>query len=125
MSSLRWYHTQRWRRRAALQLKLHPLCAICLQNGQIVPATDADHIVPHKGDEWAFWFGELQSLCGSCHRSVKQKEEKHGYHSDIGIDGWPTDPAFTALMPGFYCQAMEKHGALIDAMASASASRST
>ena len=47
MSSLRWYHTQRWRRRAALQLKLHPLCAICLQNGQIVPATDADHIVPH------------------------------------------------------------------------------
>jgi hypothetical protein len=31
MSSLKWYHTQRWRRRAALQLKLNPLCAICLQ----------------------------------------------------------------------------------------------
>jgi HNH endonuclease len=73
MSSLRWCHTQRWRRRAALQLKLQPICAICLQNGQVVPATDADHIVPHKGNEWAFWYGELQSLCGLCHRSVKQK----------------------------------------------------
>src|SRR5215469_16958370 len=76
VSSLKWYHTQRWRRRAALQLKLEPLCAICLQNGQVVPATDADHIVPHKGNEWAFWYGELQSLCGLCHRSVKQKEER-------------------------------------------------
>jgi len=49
MSSLKWYHTQRWRRRAALQLKLNPLCAICLQTGQVVPATEADHVVPHKG----------------------------------------------------------------------------
>jgi hypothetical protein len=90
------YHTQRWRRRAALQLKRYPLCAICLQAGQIVPATDADHIVPHKGNEWAFWYGKLQSLCGPCHRSVKQKEEKRGYRSDIGIDGWPTDPRHPA-----------------------------
>jgi 5-methylcytosine-specific restriction enzyme A len=84
-------HAQRWRRRAALQLKLQPICAICLKNGQVVPATDADHIVPHKGNEWAFWYGDLQSLCESCHRSVKQKEEKRGYRSDIGIDGWPTE----------------------------------
>jgi hypothetical protein len=39
--------------------------AICLEKGQVVPATDADHIVPHKGNEWAFWYGDLQSLCGS------------------------------------------------------------
>ena len=96
VSSLKWYHTQRWRRRAALQLKLEPLCAIFLQNGQVVPATDADHVVPHKGNEWAFWFGDLQSLCGPCHWSVKQKEEKRGYRSDIGIDGWPTDPRHPA-----------------------------
>jgi len=89
--SCKWYHTQRWRRRAALQLKRYPLCAICLQNGQVVPATDADHVVPHKGNEWAFWYGELQSLCGPCHWSVKQKEEKRGYRSDIGVDGWPID----------------------------------
>jgi len=96
MSSLKWYHTQRWRRRAALQLKLYPLCAICLQNGQVVPATESDHVVPHKGNEWAFWYGELQSLCGPCHWSVKQKEEKRGYCNDIGIDGWPTDPGHPA-----------------------------
>ena len=100
MSSFKSYHTQRWRRRAALQLKLEPLCAICLQNGQVVPATDADHIVPHKGDERAFWFGELQSLCGSCHQSVKQKEEKRGYRSDIGVDGWPIDPRHPANKQG-------------------------
>jgi hypothetical protein len=35
-----------------------------------------------------------------------------------------THTAFMALMPGFYCQATEKPGALIDAMASANASRS-
>jgi hypothetical protein len=69
---------------------------MCLQNGQVVPATDADHVVPHKGDERAFWYGELQSLCGSCHRSVKQKEEKRGYRSDIGINGWPIDPRHPA-----------------------------
>ena len=96
MGSFKSYHTQRWRRRAALQLKLEPLCAICLENGQVVPATDADHVVPHKGNEWAFWFGELQSLCGLCHRSVKQKEERRGYRTDIGINGWPTDPRHPA-----------------------------
>jgi 5-methylcytosine-specific restriction endonuclease McrA len=96
MGSLKWYHTQRWRRRAALQLKQHPLCAICLEKGQVVPATDADHVVPHKGNEWAFWYGDLQSLCGLCHWIVKQKEEKRGYRSDIGIDGWPTDPRHPA-----------------------------
>src|SRR5262249_3044243 len=96
VSSLKWYHTQRWRRRAALQLKRQPLWGIWLENGQVVPATDADHVVPHKGNEREFWFGELQSLCGSCHRSVKQKEEKRGYRSDIGGDGWPTDPRHPA-----------------------------
>ena len=58
MSGIKWYHTQRWRRRAALQLKRQPLCAICLQNGQVVPTADADHVGPHKGDEWAFWYGD-------------------------------------------------------------------
>ena len=33
------YGTQRWRKRAQLQLKKYPLCAICLRKGQIVPAS--------------------------------------------------------------------------------------
>jgi hypothetical protein len=94
VGSLKWYHTQRWRRRAALQLKLEPLCAICLQNGQVVPATEADHIVPHKGNERAFWYGELQVRILSPERQTK--EEKRGYRTDIGIDGWPIDPRHPA-----------------------------
>jgi hypothetical protein len=38
------------------------------------------------------WFGELQSLCKFHHDSAKQQEEKMGYRSDIGADGWPMDP---------------------------------
>lgn len=54
-----------------------PLCRMCLANGQSVPATDADHIDDHNGDWLAFWHGELQSLCRSCH-SRKTVLEKHG-----------------------------------------------
>jgi hypothetical protein len=47
--------------------------------------------MPHFAD-----VGKLQSLCESCHRSIKQKEEKRGVRTDIGIDGWPTDPRHPA-----------------------------
>lgn len=87
----KWYGLQRWRNRAALQMKAHPLCAMCLQRGHIVAATTADHIVPHKGDYKMFWFGKLQSLCTSDHNRSKQQLENHGYVNDIGTDGWPLD----------------------------------
>ena len=72
----------------------------------------------------------MEDMCGPCHRSVKQKEEKCGIESKISrirARGIKTHAAFMALMPTLYRQArevIEKHGALIDAMASASASRS-
>jgi len=87
----KWYGLQRWRNRARLQLKQHPLCAMCLEHGAVIPANVADHIVPHHGDEKLFWFGKLQSLCASCHSSSKQQLENKGFVNDIGIDGWPSD----------------------------------
>jgi 5-methylcytosine-specific restriction endonuclease McrA len=39
------------------------------------PATVADHVTPHRDDHGAFWFGELQSLCKSCHDVKKQRIE--------------------------------------------------
>jgi hypothetical protein len=69
---------------------------MCLAKGKVEPATIADHIVPHKGQEQLFWFGELQSLCAS-HHSTKTMTTERGvaakdYSTDIGIDGFPIDP---------------------------------
>ena len=92
MSHEKLKQSRRWRRMSKLQLTLHPLCVICESNDQVVPAEIADHIVPHRGDPTLFWTGKLQSLCCSCHNSVKQGEELRGYREDIGADGWPLDP---------------------------------
>jgi hypothetical protein len=76
-----------------MQLILQPLCAECLRHGVVAPAEVAHHLVPHKGDERKFYFGELSSLCKACHDSVVQQRERSGYSRDIGPTGWPLDPA--------------------------------
>lgn len=85
------YGSQRWRNRSKHQLREHPLCAYCLEKGKIIAATVSDHVQPHHGDEVLFWFGELQSLCYQCHNSAKAAQEKRGYSTQIGEDGWPID----------------------------------
>ena len=93
------YGTQRWRRRAKLQLRQHPLCAECERKGLVEPATQADHIDRHGGKPEAFWEGELQSLCYNCHKSKSAAEEgfrQRGYSLDVGEDGWPSDPRHPA-----------------------------
>jgi 5-methylcytosine-specific restriction endonuclease McrA len=88
--------TMRWRRVAKHQLREHPLCAFCLKRGTVTAASVADHIEPHKGDQDLFWNGALQSLCKLCHDSAKAQQEKRGYCTDIGVDGWPIDPLHPA-----------------------------
>lgn len=52
----------------------HPFCAVCG-----APATDLDHIRPHKGDKELFWDpANWQALCASCH-SRKTAKEDGGY----------------------------------------------
>lgn len=87
-----WYKTARWQRRREDQLKASPLCAMCEREGLVVPATVADHVVPHRGNPDLFWSGELQSLCASHHNGLKQAQERRGYSIEIGSDGWPIDP---------------------------------
>ena len=86
------YNKKRWVRRSRFQLQKHPLCKMCLDHSVVVPATVADHVVPHRGDEQLFWYGELQSLCKTHHNASKQQLETKGYTDDIGTDGFPFDP---------------------------------
>jgi 5-methylcytosine-specific restriction endonuclease McrA len=81
-----------WKRRRQHQLRIQPLCAICLKRGVVVPATVADHVAPHNGNWNAFRLGELQSLCVHCHNGVKRAIER-GFEPrpkiKYGVDGWP------------------------------------
>jgi 5-methylcytosine-specific restriction enzyme A len=80
-----------------LHLDAEPLCRMCKAEGRTVAATVADHIVAHKGDATLFWDpSNLQSLCDPHHSGAKQSEERTGYSSAIGIDGWPIDPRHPA-----------------------------
>ncbi|APX83806.1 hypothetical protein BV511_03110 [Methylorubrum extorquens] len=85
------YGTSRWQRRRAGQLRLEPLCRACKSEGLIVAATVADHVVPHRGSVVAFWCGELQSLCTSCHSRAKQAEERALPVASPSIGNMPTD----------------------------------
>jgi 5-methylcytosine-specific restriction protein A len=87
-----WYGLGRWKKLRAHQLAEQPLCESCLRRNIATPAEVADHVVPHRGDEGAFWNSELQSLCKRCHNGIKQQKETIGYSREIGLDGWPTDP---------------------------------
>ena len=64
---------------------------MCLKEGWVKPATVADHVVPHRGNERLFWFGELQSLCEQHHNKTKKDIEDKGFSTDIGVDGYPLD----------------------------------
>jgi 5-methylcytosine-specific restriction enzyme A len=67
-----FYSSKRWRAARAQQLAAEPLCRTCQAEGRIKAATIADHITPiaQGGDP----FGELQSLCWSCHSRKSVKE---------------------------------------------------
>ena len=61
-------YDNRWREARNRFLRQHPLCAECLSENRITPATVVDHIVPHRGDKKLFWNQEnWQPLCKDCH----------------------------------------------------------
>ena len=61
-------YVAKWRRARKRFLRSHPLCANCLSQGVLTPATVVDHIVPHRGDHRLFWDEQnWQPLCKACH----------------------------------------------------------
>jgi 5-methylcytosine-specific restriction protein A len=56
-----------------------PVMSQCHEQGRVTPATQVDHVVPHKGDPAKFWDrANLQSLCSKCH-SAKTAREDGGF----------------------------------------------
>jgi 5-methylcytosine-specific restriction protein A len=86
------YGQGRWKRLRRLQMAKHPLCCMCEEAGRVEPAVLVDHIKPAKDNiELFFDMSNLQSLCRLCHDSSKRKDERRGYSTQIGEDGWPVD----------------------------------
>ena len=86
------YDRRQWRRRSAMQLKAHPMCQDCEQQGRTREAVLSHHIVPHNGNEVLFHLGELRSLCHPCHLRVHGRAPPRGFSFEIALDGWPVDP---------------------------------
>lgn len=69
-------YNYRWQQARERYLLDHPLCVFCERKGMTTAASVVDHIVAHRGDQDLFWDqGNWQSLCATCHSSVKQREE--------------------------------------------------
>jgi 5-methylcytosine-specific restriction enzyme A len=52
-------------------------CRMCGVMHSDTSRLEADHIKPHKGDPALFWDpGNLQCLCGDCHRGRKQADDR-------------------------------------------------
>lgn len=89
----KWYSLKRWKLRRAAQLKREPKCRYCAAMGKSRIATVANHVIPHRGDEYLFWHGKLESVCKACHDARVQRAEVHGFDASPTDDGWPADPA--------------------------------
>lgn len=72
-------YTKRWDRAAKAFRLRYPLCGMrpdgqvpamsqCYLEGRETPATQTDHVVPHRGDMVLFWDARnnWQSLCATC-----------------------------------------------------------
>lgn len=67
-----------WQRLRLMYLRDNPLCVECERQGEIVAATDVDHITPIASGGERLDESNLQSLCRSCH-SRKTVTEDGGF----------------------------------------------
>jgi 5-methylcytosine-specific restriction enzyme A len=82
----------RWRKYREVFLDRHPYCAdpFLRHVGSNVPATQVDHIIPHKGDQRLFWDQRNhQALCVSCGGYKSAVEQGGRAHSERKHRGLP------------------------------------
>jgi 5-methylcytosine-specific restriction endonuclease McrA len=69
---------------------MHPLCAMCEEDGNLRPGTEVDHKVKHDGNTTLFYDpGNLQTLCSDHHRSTKARAERSGKQTGCDLHGNP------------------------------------
>ena len=84
------YNTARWKRLRLHVLSNGPLCRYCEELGHVTAAVDVDPVVQVSRDrERAFDVDNLRPLCGHCHDSVKQREERTGQRVGCDVNGEP------------------------------------
>lgn len=92
------YATKAWQRLRLQRFKLDNytcrmcglLCTGTHKDNPLSPV--CDHIQDHKGDENLFFdLDNTQTLCKSDHDKLKRQQDSRGYHSAVGVDGWPID----------------------------------
>ena len=100
------YKTRQWQalREAVIQRDMGRCrkCGIGLTLGRSGPrAAVVHHKKPHKGNlDLFFDAGNLETQCNACHSGSTQSEEKLGFSTEIGIDGWPVDEKHPANSRG-------------------------
>ena len=90
------YDSAQWKRLRRIKLSENPLCAGCLTEGKVTPASDIDHLFPWRqlGKE-AFYVNRFQSLCHE-HHSMKTQQERKGVYiywrnqvkTEFGLDDY-------------------------------------
>lgn len=73
-------YTREWRKVSRAFLQANPVCSgfdsICEERGLVRPATEVDHIVPHRGNMRIFWDQtNWQALCHTCHSRKTARED--------------------------------------------------
>lgn len=78
LAARKLYADPKWVKASKAHLRDNPLCVDCLELGVVEPATDVDHIKPHRGDRIIFWDRRnWQSLCHRCHSRKTAREVFH------------------------------------------------
>ena len=88
---------RRWQKARWRYLMANPWCVAHQRVGRTVPATDVDHIKPHRGNYALFWDEtNWQSLCHECHsRKTASGDRGDGRPAPVlgcDADGRPLDP---------------------------------
>lgn len=84
------YNTKRWKdKRWSVLVRDQFTCQLCKRIESDTSLLVCDHIEPHRGDVEKFWADPCQTLCKTCHDSVKQQEEIAARMAGDDIAGKP------------------------------------
>lgn len=66
----------KWQKERDVWLDKNPLCVVCAKDGRVTPASEVDHIIPHRGNQKLFWDRKnWQSLCKTHHSEKTARGE--------------------------------------------------